>query len=142
MESFILFLLIVCVVVLFNNFSKLKKENEYLDSLYKRNKEDFHSLKKEMEEIKKQITQPDFVPEKLTSKVDEVEIIPEVITPVISEQIPIADSISAIVEDNFEEELQEKSVFVSDSTTIPIHYINNEIEEKETVIREEPKQLE
>lgn len=136
MENFILLSLIACVIVLFNNFSKLKKENESLDSLYKESKEDFRSLKKEIEEIKKQITKPDFVSEKLISKVDEVDIIseqiPEVVAPLISEEIPVIDSISVIEENKAAEELEDKPVFAIDSSTIPVHYINENVEEKET----------
>jgi hypothetical protein len=90
MESFILFALIVCVVVLFNNLSKLKTENEKLDSLYRKNKDNYNSLKKEIDEIKRQITQPEFVTTNTVSKIDAIEIVLEqnpVIIPVVPNSI-------------------------------------------------------
>ncbi|MEL1252283.1 hypothetical protein AAEO57_00740 [Flavobacterium sp. DGU38] len=85
MENFILFALIVCVVVLFNNLSKLKTENEHLDSLYKRNKKDFNALKEEIIEIKKQLEHPEFV----AKHTNEKEIIPEHLQEVVTPVIPI-----------------------------------------------------
>ncbi|WP_163407267.1 DUF2339 domain-containing protein [Flavobacterium ajazii] len=85
MENFILFALIVCVVVLFNNLSKLKIENEHLDSLYKKNKEDFNALKKEIIEIKKQLEQSDFV----AKQAHEKEIIPEQVQDIVSPVVPV-----------------------------------------------------
>ena len=96
MENFILFALIVCVVVLFNNLSKLKTENEHLDSLYKRNKEDFNALKKEIIEIKKQLEQSDFVAKKIAPIIHEKEIISEQVKDITS---PVIPEVLGIVED-------------------------------------------
>ncbi|WP_278020539.1 hypothetical protein [Flavobacterium ginsengisoli] len=93
MENFILLSLIACVVILFNNFSKLKKENEFLDSSYSKIKEDYKSLKKEIEEIKNQLIQPDFKPGDLTSTAEEIEIISEPIPENIPLIIPDAASL-------------------------------------------------
>ncbi|MFC0776582.1 DUF2339 domain-containing protein [Flavobacterium sp. HJSW_4] len=132
MENFILLILIACVVILFNNFSKLKKENEFLDSSFTKIKEDYKTLKKEIEEIKNQLTEPDFKPENLTSVKDEVEIIDEP----IPENIPliIPDAVSVIEDISLEnnivaEEISEKPVLVSDAITTDSY---NEIEANET----------
>ena len=77
MENFILLALIACVIVLFNNFSNLRKENDHLNSLNRKSKDDYNSLRKEIEEIKKQISRPDFVSENVVSKIEEIEKIPE-----------------------------------------------------------------
>ncbi|MGE6356140.1 hypothetical protein ACQKCJ_19900 [Flavobacterium sp. NPDC079362] len=126
MENFILLALIACIAILFNNFSNLKKENEYLDSLCRKNKDDFNSLKKEMEEIKKQITQPDFVAESIASKIEEIGKIPEQIQEVLPPIIP--DNFN-IVEDSVQnernagnEEALEKLALSFENPTI---YIND-----------------
>lgn len=131
MENFILLSLIACIVILFNNFSKLKKENEFLDSSYTKIKDDYKSLKKEIEEIKNQLRLPDFKSENLTSAVDEIEIISEPIPETIPLIIP--DAVAAIDDISLENsiataEISETPLLVSDPLTVGSY---NEIEVNE-----------
>lgn len=129
MENFFLFVLIICVVVLYNKFTNLKEQNEYLDSLFKRNKEDFNSLKKEIDEIKKQIAKTDFVEENIISEIDEIGLVSER-TKEVSQVVP------PVVEDSLQEEKieieasVEKPVFSFEAQANPV--LDREIpEEKE-----------
>jgi hypothetical protein len=121
MENFFLFALIVCVVVLFNNFSKLKSENEHLDSLYRKNKDDYNALKKEIDEIKKKITQPVFVSDQLIQKIDEVEIISPLTPEIPPEIIPVIlnsnDDLPQQVEEVISDEALEKLALSFDVQT-------------------------
>ncbi|MFH6958814.1 hypothetical protein ACHRV1_15550 [Flavobacterium aquidurense] len=139
MENFILLALIACIVILFNNFSNLKKENEYLDSLCRKNKEDYNSLRKEIEEIKKQITQPDFVAETIAPKVEKIEIIPqqtqEVPPPIISVTDPVVEEVVQNEKDTIPEEVLEKLALSIESPTI---YINDKKENIAEIKTPEP----
>jgi hypothetical protein len=141
MENYILFALLVCIVILFNNFSKLKQEIEYLDSLNRKNKEDYDSLKKEINEIKKQITQPDFVIENLVTKIDEIESVSEQIQevpPIIIPEILNSIDDSPLKEENtITEESIEKPVFSYESRTIHTFEKEEIAKEKETPELEE-----
>lgn len=140
MVGFIVFALIICVVILFYNFSILKRENEYLDSLYRKNNGEYNSLKKEIEDLRKQIMQPDFVTGNLDSKADEVQIISEPIE-VASPQI-IPDILNVIddspqEEDVIIEEPIEKPAFSFESRTIHILDKEESVNDKETPELEE-----
>lgn len=141
MAGFLLFALIVCVVILFYNFSILKRENEYLDSLYRKNKEEYNSLKKEIDEIKNQIMQPGFVTENLVSKIAEVENISEPIQEVIPQDIPdildVIDDSPQKEEDAIIEESIEKPAFSFESRTVHILDKEENANEKETPELEE-----
>lgn len=131
MENFILLSLIACVVILFNNFSKLKKENEFLDSSYSKIKEDYKSLKKEIEEIKNQLIQPDFKPGDLTSTAEEIEIISDPIPENLPLIIPDVDSVTDNVSQEnsiVTAEISESPILVSDTLTADSY---NEIEANE-----------
>lgn len=82
MENFIFIILIGCIIILFNKLSNLKSENQTLDSLSRKNKENINLLKKEIDEIKKQITKADSVPVEVIPPITEVEKFAE---PVIEE---------------------------------------------------------
>ncbi|PIF30141.1 putative membrane protein DUF2339 [Flavobacterium sp. 9] len=75
MENLILFVILACIFYLYYSFYKFKEEHTYLHSLDTDNKDDYNSLKKEIDEIRKQITESGFVSENLVSKIDEIEII-------------------------------------------------------------------
>ena len=109
MESFILFALIVCVVVLFINLSKLKEENEELDSLYRKNKDNYNSLKKEIDEIKRQIAQHEFVAGNTVSKIDEVEIVPE-------QKQEVSPAIIPVVPNSIEDSSQSETNTISEES--------------------------
>jgi hypothetical protein len=136
MENFFLFAFLVCIVILFNKSSKLKEENEFLDSLCRKNEEDYNSLKKEIDEIKKQITQPDFVAENLVAEIAEIEMISEQTQEVSPLIIPatfdIIDDSPQEEENIIIEESIEKPAFSFESRTI--HILGNKeiIYEKET----------
>ncbi len=98
MESFILFVLFVCVVVLFTSISKLKEENENLESLFRKSRDDYNSLKNEIKDIKKQIAQPNFVAEDLPEKIKEVEIISEPIVEDSPSIISVADKVEEVIQ--------------------------------------------
>jgi hypothetical protein len=53
--SIIVFVLFICVVYLFNNFSNLRKNHDYLESLLNNYREDNRKLRQEIEEIQKTI---------------------------------------------------------------------------------------
>ncbi|MCP2029490.1 hypothetical protein L1276_004677 [Flavobacterium sp. HSC-32F16] len=114
MENSILIVLIVCVIVLFNNFSKLKKENESLDSLYQKIKGDYNSLKREIEEIKMQITQSNYSVAGLITKIEEPEIIPD---PIIEVSPPVIPDPIAVFDDALQ---NEKEVIVEESEAEPV----------------------
>ncbi|MFH6995116.1 hypothetical protein [Flavobacterium sp. FlaQc-48] len=139
MESFILFALIVCVVVLFNNFSRLKSENEHLDSLYRKNRDDYNNLKKEIEEIKKQVTQPDFVPEKPAPIIEEIEIIPQQTQEVPPPVIPVPfDTIGDAVENQTNSVTDEELEKLALSFEKPTIYIHDKRESAEGIETPEP----
>lgn len=140
MVGFIVFALIICVVILFYNFSILKRENEYLDSLYRKNNGEYNSLKKEIEDLRKQIMQPDFVTGNLASKADEVQIISEPIQEASPQIIP--DILNVIddspqEEDVIIEEPIEKPAFSFESRTIHILDKEESVSDKETPELEE-----
>lgn len=141
MENFILFALIVCIVVLFNNLSKLKGENDYLNTLYRKNKEDYNALRKEVDEIKKQVMQPDVAAENIISKINEIEIIPDETKEVFPQIIPATNDIiedsSPKEQNGVIEESIEKPAFSFDSIAIATADKIESVTEEET-----PKQLE
>ncbi|WP_281633766.1 hypothetical protein [Flavobacterium luteolum] len=97
MENFILFALIVGIVVLFNKFNKLKEENDHLDSLYRKNRDDFNTLKNELAEIRKQLSQSDFIVDDSKSVIEKREIfldpVEEVFSPVVSESFAVIEEV-------------------------------------------------
>ena len=129
MENFILLALIACVIVLFNNFSNLRKENDHLNSLNRKSKDDYNSLRKEIEEIKKQISRPDFVSETVVSKIEEIEKIPEpaqdIPPPIIPVPLDIVENILQKEEHTISEEALEKLALSFETPTI---YINDKKE--------------
>src|SRR5690606_12323161 len=105
--------------------------------LYRNIKDDYKYLKNEMEEIKKQITKPDFVADILPPKIDEIAITPEPITEVEVSPSIIPDPVNSFEEflqneDVINEETVEKPVLSFDSQVIPVYDSNNIAEEKET----------
>lgn len=133
MESFILFALFVCVVVLFNSLSKVKEENENLESLFRKSRDDYNSLKKEITEIKKQIKQSNFVAEVLPEKTSEVGIISEPIVEVSPSAIPIADKVEEVIQNKeniVPEEALEKLAL--ESQVIHVYDANKIVEANET----------
>jgi|GEM_PF-945088 len=109
MENFILFALIVGIVVLFNKFNKLKEENDHLDSLYRKNRDDFNTLKNELAEIRKQLSQSDFIVDDSKSVIEKREIIldpvEEVFSPVVSESFAVIEEVQnekEVIEESIE----------------------------------------
>lgn len=133
MEYFILFVLFVCIVVLFNSLSKVKEENEHLDSLYRKSRDDYNFLKNEISEIKKQISQSGFTAVDLPQKIEENPApAAEVLPPVISEPVSSFDDVLENEQNRISEEALEKIALSFDSQGIPVRDTNKIVEEKET----------
>lgn len=131
MENFILFALIVCIVVLFNKFNNLKEENDHLDSLYRKNRDDFNTLKNELAEIKKQLSQSNFIPENLPSVVNEPESVLEPQEEVLSPIPSFVVSEDAVVNEKEVVEESIEPVVTFESASIPV------LDKKETLELEE-----
>ncbi|MEN2489967.1 hypothetical protein AAYQ05_19345 [Flavobacterium sp. B11] len=134
MENFILFALIVGIVVLFNKFNKLKEENDHLDSLYRKNRDDFNTLKNELAKIRKQLSQSNFIVDDSKSIIEKREIIldpvEEVFSPVVTESFAVSEEVQN------EKEVIEESIepFVSfESASLP-RLDKNETPELEEVL--------
>lgn len=126
MENFILIGLIGCIIVLFNNLSKIKKDNESLESLYKKIKGDHIALKKEIEDIKNQMQQSNFAGAELISNIEEKETI---LDPVIEVAPPVIPDPAA----TFDESVLDKEIQIAEELQ-QIHiydYVNDVVEVKE-----------
>ncbi|WP_395044166.1 DUF2339 domain-containing protein [Flavobacterium sp.] len=82
--EFLIFILIVCVFILFNNFYTLKKENNLIKSIFERNSEENSAIKREIAELKKSISGKTIEIETSDDSIEEIkpsqpEIIPEII---------------------------------------------------------------
>ncbi|WP_289662821.1 DUF2339 domain-containing protein [Flavobacterium panacagri] len=138
MENFILFALIVCIVVLFNKFNSLKEENDHLDSLYRKNRDDFNTLKNELAEIKRQLSQSDFIPENPKPVIEEREIIlepvEEVFSPVVTDSFVVSEEVQnekEVIEESIEPvvSFESASIPVLDKTEISAQKETPELEE-------------
>lgn len=93
----IIFVLVICVIVLFINFNTLRNDNKFLKSILDRYIMDFSNLKKEVEELKKPIygktisTETIIQPVAETKPVSEITIVekPAIVTPI---EIPIPET--------------------------------------------------
>lgn len=86
----IVFILAICIIVLFINLSTLRNDNSFLKSILDRYSTDFSNLKKEVEELKKVIEHKPFLPEDFMPKATFEEVkpdTPEIITQPIIEPI-------------------------------------------------------
>ncbi len=153
MENFILFALIVCIVVLFNKFNNLKEENEHLDSLYRKNREDFNTLKNELAAIKMQLSQSDFIPDNSNSVSEKREIIldpvEEVFSPVLPNSFVVDDAAQnekEVIEESIEPVVSFESASLPkldrDETpeleeVLETNYYNNLESQPEMPVREE-----
>ena len=138
MENFILFALIVCIVVLFNKFNSLKEENDHLDSLYRKNRDDYNTLKNELAEIKRQLSQSDFIPENPKPVIEEREIIlepvEEVFSPVVTDSFVVSEEVQnekEVIEESIEPvvSFESASIPVLDKTEITAQKETPELEE-------------
>ncbi|PJJ09365.1 putative membrane protein DUF2339 [Flavobacterium sp. 1] len=141
--AFFIFVLFICIVVLFNNFFNLKKSNDYLESLLQSYQEDNGRLRKEISEIKKAIegktitveNGPSIIEETKPQEIESIEdnIIesikentnfPPIIETIVSKEENI-DSNEAISTNKIEEE-----IFTYESKTSPRLENKTPIEEK------------
>lgn len=53
--AFVIFILVICIFILFNNFYELKKQTNFIKSILEKNSEENASLRKEISEIKKEL---------------------------------------------------------------------------------------
>ena len=71
--AFFIFVLFVCVAILFNNFFNLRKNNDYIESLIQSYKEDNGRLRKEIAEIKEAIEGKTITIEKSSPIIEEIK---------------------------------------------------------------------
>lgn len=135
--AFFIFALFICIVVLFNNFSSLRKSHNYLESLLESYQEDNGKLRKEISEIKKAIETKTITTDSITSILEEIqppeielfsepipEPIPEVIleintssSPILETDLPKEESIDTNTT-NIPNEI-EKEIFTYESKPAP-----------------------
>ena len=105
--EFIIFILAICIVILFSNFYNLKRENNFIKSIIERFSEESSNLRNELALLKKLLdgktlsSEP--VVEKEEVKVPEVEVAPEVIPEIVLEDASL--HFTPIEEDVVESEL-------------------------------------
>lgn len=125
--AFIIFVLFICVVVLFNNFSNLQKKQNYIESMLNSYREDNGKLRKEIAEIQKTIegkiiTIEDSFPIIEEIKPEEIETVPEITEESIEEIIIEKE---AQFPPFIESELPKQEEIKSNESILP-----NEIEEE------------
>lgn len=93
----IVFILAICILVLFINFQNLKSDNNFLKTIMSRHSSDMDALKKEVAELKKTGgSQPSSVEDFMPKVTPEPPIATEEIQPVIAEEtIPPTEEIKA-----------------------------------------------
>ena len=97
--EFLLFIVIICLIILFLNHSSLKKEHKIIQKELKKNSAENHYLKRDIEEIKKQLAgqATPIAPTIVTPEILK-EAVAEVITAPIPETVPeIADIHSPVI---------------------------------------------
>ncbi|MBF4471992.1 hypothetical protein [Flavobacterium sp. HJJ] len=121
--TFFIFILFICIVILFNNFFNLKKSNDYLESLLESFQEDNGRLRKEIAEIKKTIEDKTFLTENSQSIIEEIKF---------QEIESISESIQEVIVENetIPSPVPETNMPTEESLDTNIPIISNEIEEK------------
>lgn len=116
--AFIIFILAVCIFILFNNFYKLKKENNFIKSIIEKYSKESSFLKNELDELKKLLNEKLISSETIeTNK----EINPQIIE-IIEEPNPSFTSIS-------EEDLSKEVAIIEEIKEINSPLINTIPEE-------------
>ncbi|MBY0487397.1 MAG: DUF2339 domain-containing protein [Flavobacteriaceae bacterium] len=91
--AFIIFILVICIFILFNNFFNLKKETSFIKSIVEKYSEETATLKREIAELKKSIEGKTITTEPIVAPIEEVksqeiETIVQPTTEVIEEYKP------------------------------------------------------
>ncbi|WP_298120599.1 hypothetical protein [Flavobacterium sp.] len=91
--EFIIFILTICIFILFNNFFSLKKESNFIKSIIEKYSEETATLKRELDELKKSIEGKTIASEPVISPIEEakspeIETIVPPMTEVIEEYKP------------------------------------------------------
>lgn len=76
--GFIIFVLVICVFILFNNFYNLRKDNKLLKSILERYSTDLSNLKKEVSELKKPIERKTLSDETIIQPTAEIKPVTEI----------------------------------------------------------------
>lgn len=71
--EFIIFILTICIFILFNNFYSLKKESNFIKSIIEKYSEETATLKRELAELKKSIEGKTIASELIISPIEEVK---------------------------------------------------------------------
>jgi len=71
--AFIIFILVICIFILFNNFYNLKKDTTIIKSILNRNNEETSALKKELAELKKSLDGKTIISEPIVAAIEEVK---------------------------------------------------------------------
>ena len=145
--EFIIFILVICIFLLFNNFFQLKKETTFIKSIVQRYNEESAVLKKELDDLKKLLQEKSIPIETVITPIEEVKpeeiILPtEVIAPIEEIQkpyfTPIEESIieenpSIPVDESLEQDTikkEEQPVLSYESTSNPVALPTKPVEEK------------
>lgn len=104
--EFIIFILTVCIFILFNNFYTLKKESSFIKSIIEKYSEESLALKREIETLKKSLDGKTISSETIVSeekiKIPEAEVAPEIIPEIILEDTSL--HFTPVTEDIVEQE--------------------------------------
>lgn len=71
--EFIIFILIICIFLLFNNFFQLKKETTFIKSILQRYTEESAILKKELDDLKKLLQEKSITIDTLITPIEEIK---------------------------------------------------------------------
>lgn len=100
--EFIIFILAVCIFILFNNFYSLKKESSFIKSIIEKYSEESVALKREIDALKKSLDEKTISSETIVTKeeikIPETEVAPEIIPEIILEDAslhftPVTDEV-------------------------------------------------
>lgn len=149
--EFIIFILVICIFLLFNNFFQLKKETTFIKSIIQRYSEETAALKSEIDALKKAVQEKSIPAATSIAPIEEVKpeeiiIVPERTPEIIEENhkpyfTPIEDTISEenkiiYVNEMVEPEpvkKEEEPVITYESTANPVEFKTKPVEEKVNV---------
>lgn len=111
--EFVIFILAICIVILFSNFYNLKRENNFIKSIIARYSEESSFMKNELAALKKLLDGRTISPKTDVSKeeltIPDVEIVPEIIQEIVVEDTSIRFTpiVEEVVESKISEEILE-----------------------------------
>ncbi len=132
--AFIIFILVICIFILFNNFYTLKKETSFIKSNLDRTTEEQANLKRELANLKKSLEGKAIVVESIDSTIEElkpqeIEIIAEPIQEIKEEYKPYFTPIP-------DEEIPKEIASIEETPPIDESFlsIKPEVQKKEPII--------